>query len=49
MRETADESVFTRECDTFRVLGWPIRLRQTFHMRRKGFGLVVLKATIERL
>ena len=49
LRETADESVFTRECDTFRVLGWPIRLRQTFHMRRKGFGLVVLKATIERL
>ena len=41
--------VFVRECDTFRVMGWPIRLRQTFHVRKKGFGFVVLKAVTERL
>ena len=41
--------VFARECETFRVMGWPIRLRQTFHVRKKGFGFVVLKAVTERL
>jgi len=41
--------VFTRDCDTFRVMGWPIRLRQTFHVRKKGFGFVVLKAVTVRL
>ena len=43
------ELVFARECETFRVMGWPIRLRQTFHVRKKGFGFVVLKAVTERL
>ena len=42
-------AVFARECETFRVMGWPIRLRQTFHVRKKGFGFVVLKAVTERL
>jgi len=49
LRATADRSVFTRECDTFRVLGWPIRLRQTFHVRKTIFITVVRKAVIERL
>ena len=41
--------VFTRECEAFRVMGWPVRLRQTFHVRQKGVGYVVLKTVIERL
>lgn len=43
--------LFTRECETFRVLGWPIRLRQTYEVARQGVGggFVVRSATIERL
>ena len=41
--------VFTRECEAFRVMGWPVRLRQTFHMRHNGVGYIVLKTVIERL
>eukprot|EP00320_Phaeocystis_rex_P014992 CAMPEP_0119094144 /NCGR_PEP_ID=MMETSP1178-20130426/165289_1 /TAXON_ID=33656 /ORGANISM="unid sp, Strain CCMP2000" /LENGTH=198 /DNA_ID=CAMNT_0007077855 /DNA_START=75 /DNA_END=671 /DNA_ORIENTATION=+ len=48
-RDNGPGLVFTRECDTFRVMGWPIRLRQTFHVRKKGFGFVVLKAITVRL
>ena len=41
--------VFTRECEAFRVMGWPVRLRQTFHVRHNGVGYIVLKTVIERL
>ena len=27
---------FMRECETFRVFGWPIRLRQTWYVARGG-------------
>lgn len=41
--------VFTRECEAFRVMGWPVRLRQTFYVRQEGGGYVVLKTVVERL
>ena len=40
---------FERECEPFRVLGWPIRLRQTFDVARNGLGFLVRRAKIERL
>ena len=40
---------FARECATFHVLGWPIRLRQTFDVARQGLNFVVRRSKIERL